>query len=78
MSPTQPAPDTNNVPLESLRRLVEPFLEEGPVYVALGCGRVYVAHEPSQLCKRCGSVHTNHKVETLGDLQGLEKINLSD
>jgi len=46
--------------------------------VALGCGRVYVAHEPSQLCKRCGSVHTNHKVETLGDLQGLEKINLSD
>lgn len=64
------------IPLEVLERLVKPFLEQGPVYVALGCGRVYVAHEPSQGCKRCAGKHKNHKVAKLADLQGLEKIDI--
>lgn len=66
------------VPLEVLERLVAPFLEQGPVYVAIGCGRVYVAPEPSEKCQRCGGVHKNHKVSKLGDLAGLEKIEISD
>jgi hypothetical protein len=66
------------IPLEVLERLVEPFLEEGPVFVALGCGRVYVAHEPSQHCKRCEGVHPNHEIRSLEDLREaeLEKIDI--
>lgn len=68
------------IPLEVLERLIAPFIEqipeEGPVYVALGCGRVYVAHEPSEHCKRCQGRHENHKVTQLEDLAGLEKIDI--
>lgn len=64
------------VPLEVLERLVAPFLEQGPVFVALGCGRVYVAHEPSEHCKRCGSAHENHEIKNLADLAPLEKIDI--
>lgn len=64
------------IPLEVLERLVAPFLDQGPVYVALGCGRVYVAHEHSVQCQRCGENHTNHEVSKLADLAGLEKIDI--
>jgi len=64
------------LPLAVLERLVKPFIDQGPVFVALGCGRVYVAHEPSTDCKRCDGVHENHEVKELGDLAGLEKIDI--
>ena len=64
-----------NVELETLRRLVEPFLEqEEKLYVAIGCGKVFVAPFPAGTCKKCKGEHENFEVTNLEDL---EKIPLT-
>jgi hypothetical protein len=57
-------------------RLLQPFFDQGhkEVYVALGCGRVYVSPTPSEHCKRCDGCHTNYKMKSVGDLDGIESI----
>lgn len=54
------------VSVELLRSLVTPFLEQdGQVYVALGCNRIYVASTPAGKCRRCGSVHESRAITSL-------------
>lgn len=61
-----------NVDIEILKVLVTPFLRKNTaVYIAEGCGRIYVAPKPSKLCKKCEGVHVNHLVSSLEDLEEL-------
>jgi hypothetical protein len=61
-----------NVDIEILKVLVTPLLKKGPaVFIAEGCGRIYVALVPSTKCRKCDGVHENHKVTDLEDLAAL-------
>lgn len=61
-----------NVDIEILKVLVTPLLKQDQaVYVAEGCGRIYVAPIPSVKCKRCDGVHDNYLVTSL---EGLEEL----
>lgn len=53
--------------------MVVPMLaQHKEVYVALGCGRVYVGAVPSEKCVRCDDNHTNLKIKSPADLEGIE------
>jgi hypothetical protein len=61
-----------NVDIEILKVLVGPLLRHNTqVYIAEGCGRIYVAPIPSKKCKKCQGVHTNHAVSSLEDIEAL-------
>ena len=63
----------SKVPKQSLVNLVTPFLEQhDKVYVAIGCGRVYVAPVPSEGCSICGNQHENTGVTSLADLDQVQ------
>lgn len=59
---------------ETLKRLAKPFFDQGEtkLYVALGCGRIYVAPIPSVKCKKCNSVHPNQEVSSMEDLDTID------
>jgi len=60
------------VDIEILKVLVTPLLREYPeVYIAEGCGRIYVAAIPSKKCKKCEGVHVNYRVTSVESLEEL-------
>lgn len=51
--------------------VTELLQEHDKVYMALGCSRTYVGAVPSELCKRCNGVHTNHEISSIADLDNM-------
>jgi len=58
-----------SVDMRVLQSLAAPLLQQsGPIYVSVGCERVYMAHVPPTKCKKCDDVHDVFEVHSMEDL----------
>ena len=69
MGPTGDGEIQMNVDIRVLQSLASPLLEQGdPIFVSIGCGRVYVAPIPPTKCKRCDDVHDVYSIQSMEDI----------